>query len=192
MLDLGYSLGQEVDFRLDENATMIVKVTDFNKGFHVADRDEVFPGLCLLNSEEGLMSFGFSVSYFRLVCSNSLISSVSSGVSRFRHVNRRAIENLSEIIRATADEFGREQSRMKMSVNTPVHDVPDSISGFVRRFGLTQSEGEQVKAAWANEPVASLWGIINAFTFAAKSAELPDAYRLERVGGQILSLVKNN
>ena len=49
-----------------------------------------------------------------------------------------------------------------------------------------------VKASFAQEPGGTMWNIIQAYTGAAKSPNLivEAAYRLERVGGQILALVK--
>jgi hypothetical protein len=81
---------------------------------------------------------------------------------------------------------------MMISVNTSVHNPIQTIEGFNRRFGLTQSEGEMVKATWEQEPVQTMWNVIQAYTGWARSPELTveAAYRLERGGGQILAMVK--
>jgi hypothetical protein len=44
------------------------------------------------------------------------------------------------------------------------------------------------------EPLQTLWGVIQAYTGAARSPELAVdvAYRLERVGAQLLAMVKSN
>jgi hypothetical protein len=49
-----------------------------------------------------------------------------------------------------------------------------------------------VKAAWEQVPLQNMWGVIQAFTGAAKGPDLniEAAYRLERTGGQILAMVK--
>jgi len=49
-----------------------------------------------------------------------------------------------------------------------------------------------VKASFAQEPGENMWSVIQAFTGSARSPELTveAAYRLERVSGQILALVK--
>ena len=81
---------------------------------------------------------------------------------------------------------------MVISVNTPVHNPIQTIESFNKRFGLTQAEGEMVKASFAQEPGETMWSVIQAYTGSARAPELTveAAYRLERVGGQILALVK--
>jgi hypothetical protein len=81
---------------------------------------------------------------------------------------------------------------MVISVNTSVHNPIQTIESFSRRFGLTLAEGELVKAAWEQEPLQTMWGVIQAYTGAARSPELAVdvAYRLERVGGHLLTMVK--
>ena len=77
-----------------------------------------------------------------------------------------------------------------------VHDYEglkiSPIFGNTKRFGLTQAEGEMEKASFAQETSETMWNIIQAYTGLARAPELTveAAYRLERVGGQILSMVK--
>jgi hypothetical protein len=49
-----------------------------------------------------------------------------------------------------------------------------------------------VKASFAQETGETMWNVIQAYTGLARAPELTveAAYRLERVGGQILSMVK--
>jgi hypothetical protein len=49
-----------------------------------------------------------------------------------------------------------------------------------------------VKTSFAQETGETMWNVIQAYTGSARSPELTveAAYRLERVGGQILALVK--
>jgi hypothetical protein len=81
---------------------------------------------------------------------------------------------------------------MVISVNTPVHNPIQTIENFNKRFGLTLAEGEMVKASFAQEAGLTMWNVIQAYTGSARSPELTveAAYRLERVGGQILTMVK--
>ena len=91
-----------------------------------------------------------------------------------------------------AESSNRQQAQMFISVNTPVSNPIQTIESFNKRFGLTQAESEMVRASFAQEPGGTMWNIIQAYTGAAKSPNLivEAAYRLERVGGQILALVK--
>ena len=150
------------------------------------------PGISVSNSEVGLASLSVSAFILRLVCTNGMVVPVSAGQSRFKHVSRKAFEALPETIRQVAESSNRQQSQMVISVNTPVHNPIQTIESFNKRFGLTLAEGEMVKASFAQEPGDTMWNVIQAYTGSARAPELTveAAYRLERVGGQILALVK--
>ena len=122
-----------------------------------------------------------------------MVVPVSVGQSRFKHISRKAFEALPETIRQVAESSNRQQAQMVISVNTPVHNPIQTIESFNKRFGLTLAEGEMVKASFGQEPGDdNIWKIIQAYTGSARAPELTveAAYRLERVGGQILALVK--
>jgi hypothetical protein len=191
MLELRFGPEQEAIYRIDDSM-MVVKIPDTGRSFEVALKDTIVPGLSFSNSETGFLSFCIECFYLRLVCTNSMIVSVSAGQSRFKHVSRRAFEHLPETIRKVSGDSNRQQAQMVISVNSPVHNPLQSIEGFSRRFGLSQAECELVKEAWGKEPVPTMWGLIQCFTGAAKGSDLSveSAFRLERVGGQILALVK--
>ena len=190
MLDLGFKPEQEVQSMLDDGM-IVVKVPEYGRSFEVALKDSVVPGLSIGNSEIGFLSFCIECFYLRLICTNGMVVPVSVGQSRFKHISRKAFEALPESIRQVAESSNRQQAQMVISVNTPVHNPIQTIESFNKRFGLTQVEGEMVKAAWEQEPIQTMWGVIQAFTGAAKSSDLnvEAAYRLERVGGQILAMV---
>jgi hypothetical protein len=191
MLDLGFKPEQEVQYMLDDGM-MVVKVPEYARAFDVVLRDTIVPGLSFGNSEIGLLSFCIECYYLRLVCTNGMVVPVSVGQSRFKHISRKAFETLPETIRQVAESSDRQQAQMVISVNTPVRNPIQTIESFNKRFGLTLAEGEMVKASFAQEPGETMWNVIQAYTGSARSPELTveAAYRLERVGGQILALVK--
>jgi hypothetical protein len=191
MLDLGFKPEQEVQSMLDDGM-MVVKVPEYAKSFDVALKDFVVPGISIGNSEIGFLSFTIECFYLRLVCTNGMVVPVSVGQSRFKHISRKAFEALPETIRQVAESSNRQQAQMVISVNTPVYNPIQTIESFNKRFGLTQAEGEMVKASFAQEPDQTMWNVIQAYTGSARAPELTveAAYRLERVGGQILALVK--
>ena len=165
---------------------------EYARSFEVALKDSVVPGLSIGNSEIGLLSFTIECFYLRVVCTNGMVVPVSAGQSRWKHISRKAFESLPETIRQVAESPNRQQAQMIISVNTPVHNPIQTIENFNKRFGLTLAEGELVKASFAQEPAETMWNMIQAYTGSARSPELTveAAYRLERVGGQILALVK--
>ena len=191
MLDLGFRPEQEVQYMLDDGM-MVVKVPEYGRSFEVALKDAVVPGISIGNSKIGFLSFCIECFYLRLVCTNGMVVPVSVGQSRFKHISRKAFEALPETIRQVAESSNRQQAQMVISVNTPVHNPMQTIESFNKRFGLTLAEGEMVKASFAQETGETMWNVIQAYTGTAKSPELTveAAYRLERVGGQILALVK--
>ena len=176
---------------LSENL-MVVKVPEYTRSFEVALKDNVVPGISIGNSEIGFLSFCIECFYLRLVCTNGMVVPVSAGQSRFKHISRKAFETLPETIQMVAASSNRQQAQMVISVNTPVHNPIQTIESFNKRFGLTVSEGELVKASFAQEPGGTMWSVIQAYTGSARSPELAieAAYRLERAGGQILAMVK--
>ena len=192
MLELGFRPEQEVQYMIDDGM-MVVKVPEYARSFDVALKDSVVPGLSFGNSEIGFLCFCIECFYLRLICTNGMVAPVSVGQSRFKHISRKAFEALPETIRQVAESSNRQQAQMVISVNTPVHNPIQTIESFNKRFGLTLAEGEMVKASFAQEPSQTMWNVIQAYTGSAKSPELTveAAYRLERVGGQILAMVRN-
>jgi hypothetical protein len=191
MLDLGFRPEQEVQYMLDDGM-MVVKVPEYARSFEVALRDRMVPGISIGNSEIGFLSFTIEYFYLRLVCTNGMVVPVSVGQSRFKHISRKAFEALPETIRLVAESSSRQQAQMVISVNTPVSNPIQTIESFNKRFSLTQDEGEMVKSSFAQEPGETMWNVIQAYTGSARSTELTveAAYRLEKVGGQILAMVK--
>ena len=191
MVEIGFRPEQQVQYMLDDRM-MVVKVPDYGRQFEVALKDNVVPGVSIANGETGFLSFCIECFFLRLVCTNGMVAPVSMGQSRWKHISRKAFEELPETIRQVAQESDGQRAKMVVSVNTPVHNPIQSIESFNKRFGLTVAEGELVKASWEQEPLQTMWGVIQAYTGAARSPELAVdvAYRLERVGGQLLSMVK--
>jgi hypothetical protein len=191
MLDLGFRPEQEVQYMLDDGM-MVVKVPEYGRSFEVALKDSVVPGISIGNSEIGFLSFCIECFFLRCICTNGMVVPVSVGQSRFKHISRKAFDQLPETIQQVAESSNRQQAQMVISVNTQVHNPIQTIESFNKRFGLTQAEGEMVKASFAQETGETMWNVIQAYTGSARSPELTveAAYRLERVGGQILAMVK--
>jgi hypothetical protein len=136
--------------------------------------------------------FSIEAFFYRLVCTNGLISKTASTVSRFKHVSNKGLENFSETLSSVIDGSVRSREEFRLSRESHVADPISSIDIFSRRFGISQSESEIVKQSFEQEPGNTMFHIINAFTAAAKTDGLStaDVYKFEKTGGQILSLVK--
>jgi hypothetical protein len=174
----------------------LLKIPEYAKAFGVNPGygmlDEIVPGVAFANSEVGLLAFSIEAFFYRLVCTNGLISVTSSAVSRFKHISNKGLENFPETLLAVIEGSSQKQESFKLSHHSHVDDPASSINAFSKRFGLSQNEAEIVKQSFEQESGNTMFHIINAFTAAAKTDGLAtaDVYKFEKAGGQILSLVK--
>ena len=195
LLQHGFDPTTQVQYSLDDGM-FLVKIPEYARAFGVSPGygklDEIVPGVSFANSEVGLLAFSIEAFFYRLVCTNGLISKTSSTLSRFKHISNRGLENFPETIAGVIEDSLHKQEQFKMSRQSPVEDPIRSIEVFASRFGLPQSETEVVRQAYLLEQGATMFHIINAFTRAAQEEHLDtmQSYRLESVGGQILNLVK--
>ena len=190
MLEYGFDPSCEVHFSLDESM-MLLKVPEYGRMFRLTEKDKVVPGISIANSEVGLLALSIEAYFYRLVCSNGLISETAVS-SRFKHVSRKALETFPQVLSDVVYQSQYSQGRYQMSMQTHVDNPMASIELFSRQFQLSQDETEIVRKAYYLEQGATMFHVINAFTAAAREPDLTaiDAYKLERVGGQILGLVK--
>ena len=190
MVDYGFSPDAEVHYNLDDSL-MNLKIPEYHRTFTFPGDDKLVPGISLANSEVGLMSFGMEAYFYRLVCSNGMITQTSVA-RRFKHISDKAIIQFGDLLSQVSYESRHSQNRLQISTETPVHNPDETFSSFNRRFQITKNEAEVVEMAWGQEPGETMFSIINAYTRAAQFSELTaeESYKLERVGGLILALVK--
>ena len=195
LIQQGFDPYSKVQCSFDDNM-FLLKIPEYAKTFGVnpgyGNLDEIVPGIAFANSEVGLLAFSIEAFFYRLVCTNGLISKTASTVSRFKHISNKGIENFSDTLTLVIDESILNQEQFMQSRNSLVDDPDSSIDSFSKRFGLSQKEAEIVKHAFYQEPGNTLFHIINAYTAAAKTDGLTtaDVYKFEKTGGQVLSLVK--
>ena len=195
LLQHGFDPTTQVQYALDDGM-FLVKIPEYSRAFGVnpgyGQLDEIVPGVSFANSEVGLLAFSIEAFFYRLVCTNGLISKTSSTLSRFKHISNRGLENFPEIIAGVVEDSLRKQEQFKLSRQSPVENPIRSIEAFAMRFGLTQAETEVVRQSYYLEPGATMFHIINAFTASAKTHNLTTAevYKFEKAGGQILTLVQ--
>jgi len=195
LLQHGFDPSTKVQYAIDEGM-FLVKIPEYARAFDVnigyGNLDEIVPGVSFANSEVGLLAFSIEAFFYRLICTNGLIAKTSSTVSRFKHISNRGLENFPETLGDVIEDSIRKQEQFKLSRHETVDDPIRSIESFSQRFGLSQSETEVVRQSYYLEQGATMFHIINAFTRAAQDANLEaiQTYRLEKAGGQILSLVR--
>jgi hypothetical protein len=189
MLEYGFNPETEVHYSLDESL-MVLKVPDFSKKFGL-NGDDIIPGISVANSEVGVVAFSIEAYFYRLVCSNGLISKTEV-VSRFKHISRKAMDHFPEILGQVVHESEGGERQLRISSESHVTDPIKSIDAFGRQFKLAKRETEAAQSAWNLEQGYTLFHVINAFTRGAQDASLnaEEGYSLERAAGMILAMVK--
>jgi len=190
MVEYGFSSETEVHYSLDREM-LVLKVPDFTRTFGFGENDRIVPGISVANSEVGILAFSIEAYFYRLICSNGLISTVSVA-SRFRHVSRKALEEFPDTLRQVVYESERNQGRFAISTQSRLDNPLSTIGSFNRQFNITKKEAEAVQQAWEIEPGMTMFHVLGAYTRAAHDPALSaeESYKLERIGGAILSLVK--
>jgi len=190
MIEYGFSPEVEVHYSLDQNL-LVLKVPDFTRAFGFGDKDRIVPGISIANSEVGILAFSIEAYFYRLVCSNGMISKTAVA-SRFKHISRRALDEFPDILKQVVYESETNQRRFEISTQSRVDNPLSTIGSFNRQFNITRKEAEAIEHAWEIEQGFTMFQVINAYTRAAQDPTLnaEESYKLERAGGMILSLVK--
>jgi len=190
MLEYGFRPDIEVHYSLDQNL-LVLKVPDFTRTFGLDD-EKICPGISIANSEVGILAFSIEAYFYRLVCSNGLISKTSVA-SRFKHISRKAMEEMPHILRQVIYESEQGQRRFEISTRTLLDHPLATIGSFNRQFQITKKEAQTIEQAWQFEQGLTMFHVINAYTRAAQDPSLSpeEAYKLERAAGQILALVRS-
>jgi len=190
MLESGFSPNTEVHYAIDDEL-LIMKVPDYSRSFEVGADDRIVPGISIGNSEVGILAFTIEAYFYRLVCSNGLIS-MTSVQSKFKHVSRKALTQFPSLLAEIVKESEAAQEKFGVSIESRVEDPISTIRSFAKQFHINKKELETVEQAWEIEQGTTMWHVVNAFTSAAREPSLTaeQAYKLEKVGGQILSIIK--
>ena len=191
MLDYGFSPSAEVHFSLD-NEMMVLKVPEYERMFRLSEDDMVVPGICISNSEIGVLALSIEAFYYRLVCTNGMIAKTNTD-ARYKHISRKVMGEFHLALEGVVSQSRQGRDQFMISTQTQVPNPESSIEAFGRQFQITQEEVQIVKQAFFLEQGATMFHVINAFTRGAQDPSLSTsgAYRLEKAGGTILSMVKH-
>ena len=188
---LGYKPETQVQCSLD-GEFMALSIPDGNRTFSM-NGEKITPGVSISNSEVGLASLSVAAFFLRLVCTNGMISKTEVSAS-YRHVSVKILNELPQVLERVSLELGMQRDRFLISAETKVPDPLGTITSFNRQFQLGKPEQEAVEWAWPYEQGETMFNIVNAYTRAAQfqglSAE--SSYRLQKVGGNILGMLKQD
>jgi len=186
---LGFTPETEVQVSLDQEF-MQISIPDSGKTFSL-NGDKITPGVSIVNSEVGISSLSLSAFYVRLVCTNGLVSKEQIGAS-FRHISLKILTEFPNVLNRLSSELERQRSKFRISLESRVDSPLSTLDNFNRQFLLSQEEKEAVSWAWPMEHGETMFNIVNTYTRASQFDKLPaqSSYKLQTVGGSILSLVK--
>jgi len=190
ILEYGFDPMAEVQLALDDEM-MALNHPEYDKAFYLAGNDRIVPGISVANSEVGILALSIEAYYYRLVCTNGLVSKTAVD-ARYKHVSRKVMDEFPLVLENVVRQSREGQDRFLISTRTAVDNPESTIDTFARQLQISQEEAQVVKQAFYLEQGGSMFHIIQAFTRAAQFPNLSasDSYRLERAGGAILSMVK--
>lgn len=194
LIQSGFDTRAKVQYSLDEKM-FLLKIPEYARTFNVnpdyGKLDEIVPGLSFANSEVGIMAFSIESYFYRLICTNGLISQVTSAISRFKHISNKGLESFGDTLSMVIEDSMAKQEKFMTARNSLIEDPVDVIDTYAKRLGLSQDEVKIVKENFWAEPGETLFHILNAFTAAARTRGLSttEIYKLESAGGEILSRV---
>ena len=167
--------------------------------------DVVKGGVNLLNSEVGDSVLRVAFSIFRLVCLNGMLAPTDLFGYRRRHMGSRrntvgiaqqetpqsVIENVNAILCDLEETKPFEAMMQRIEKATQAAVKEDWTHRLRRRFqSVTKGERESIEANFDREGDTSLWGAVNAITYAAHTAGTHRGDQLQSIGGEVLSSPK--
>lgn len=186
---MNYHLDTRVQCRLDDEF-MSLSIPDDMKTFSI-HRERITPGISVSNSEVGLASLSIAAFLLRLICTNGMISRTEVNAS-YRHVSGKLISSLPGVFLSVSEELGRKKEQVRISLESKVVNPESTLESFNKQFMLNRIEKEAVAWAAPMEYGFAMFNIIGIYTRAAHYKALPaeSSFRLEKVGGTILGMVK--
>jgi hypothetical protein len=191
MLEYGFNPEGEIHFALDSEI-MLLKVPEYERTFRLSEKDKVVPGISISNSEVGILALSIEAYYYRLVCTNGVVSKTAVD-ARYKHISRKIMDEFPQVLAGVVRQSRHGRDQFMLSTQAYVANPEKTIEAFARQFQITMQETEIVKQAYFREEGATMFHVINAFTRAAQDPSLSatGSYRLEKTGGHILGMVKS-
>jgi hypothetical protein len=180
-----YPPDTRVELRLS-NEMMLLDIPDYEQTFNIKG-DDIAPGLNFSNSEVGLAAYTCGISYQRLAPSTRFIA---AAVVSIRHATNNWLDNFMATLKnARGLPLHKHYEKIYSSQEREVKNPKSSIAYFGKQFGLHNLDIASVQHSWELEPGHTLWHIVLAFAREARGEylSLEKAYRLQRIGGRILS-----
>lgn len=169
---------------------MSLSIPDGRQTF-VVNGDKITPGISIANSGVGLSSLKISAFFLRLVCTNGMVAKTEISAAH-RHISLNILDEFPNVMQEVSGQLSRQRDKFRISIESKVDDPLANIKNFNRQFQLGKMEQVAVDWGFGHEPGETMFNIVNGYT---KGAQFPglsaeSGYRLQKVGGNILSMVK--
>jgi len=189
LMNAGFDPDTKVQCALDSEF-MSLSIPDDRKTFSIQG-DHITPGISVSNSEVGLSSLQVTAFFLRLVCTNGMIAR-SEVSNSYRHISERILNELPSVLENISNGLSQQRNRFQISVTSKVSDPASTLKSFNRQFMLNDAEQKAVDWAWPLEAGDTMFNVIQTYTRAAQDRSLSaeSSHRLQKVGGDILALVK--
>jgi len=186
---LDYPMDTKVQSSIDDQF-MMVNILDGKQNF-IINGNRMTPGISISNSEVGIASLSIAAFVLRLVCTNGMISKTEVSAS-YRHISGKILNELPGVLSEVSGELGKKRDQFRLSIESKVEHPESTIISFNNQFQLTKEEKEAVEWAMPLEYGNTMFHILNIYTKAAQYKELSadSGYKLQKVGGTILEIVK--
>jgi hypothetical protein len=157
------------------------------------DEDWVYQGFHFRNSEVGYTAVTIDSSTFRLVCLNGMIVSVKDGRLLYRvhrSIDDESIDALLDgAFREMPASWEKARKQMVALREVVLEDPETDILGFLERQKATNAFKEAVKEAYAEEPLANRYGVLQALSKAAQvEQDMDKRVELEEMAGNYLAM----
>jgi len=186
---LGYPPGTPIQCSLDREF-MSLSILDGKQTFSI-NGDKMTPGVSVSNSEVGLACLSIAAFFLRLICTNGLIAKTEVHAS-YKHVSLKVFKEFPQVLEKVSLELTRKREQLRISTESAVDNAAVTMDNFNRQFQLNKAEKEAVEWGWSHESGYTMFHLVNVYTRAAQFEGLPaeSSYRLQKVGGMILEMVK--
>jgi hypothetical protein len=163
------------------------------------ERDQLFRGFYVWNSEVGAATFGLATFLFRVVCGNFQIWDMKSAtVLKIRHTMNAPDKFIAEALPAlsayTQEGVQPLEAQIRRAKAYLLPAKEDDRFEFFQKKGFTRAEVKraQTLAEVEEGQFATLWDAVNGYTAAARMLAYADAQvDLSKRAGKLMDLVQN-
>lgn len=159
---------------------------------HLPPEDFIYFGMQIRNSEVGFSAITIDEYTFRLVCLNGMI--ISAGKSRLLYRQHRSIDDnvldgqLNGVFDSAPARWDQTENTLRRLQTRELAEPKVTLSDLLQKRDAPKHFIEESIRAFDEEPIANMFGVVQAVTRAARTyGNLDRRYEYEALAGDILS-----